>query len=103
MPHSGRWELQTIKHLLKYCRRPVVLSDVTSLLRCTGVIFTQVGSRVRTHIVVEEVSERKSTAEQHIKHSKQTRAELRQEDPLNLNILLSGGKETNKDSLSNGE
>ena len=31
------------------------------------------------------------------------RAELRQEDPPNLNILLSGGKETNKDSLSNGE
>ena len=31
------------------------------------------------------------------------RAGLRQEDPLNLNILLSGGKETNKDSLSNGE
>ena len=29
--------------------------------------------------------------------------ELREEDPLNLNILLSGGKETNKDSLSNGE
>ena len=31
------------------------------------------------------------------------RAGLRQEDPPNLNILLSGGKETNKDSLSNGE
>ena len=30
-------------------------------------------------------------------------ADLRQEDPLNLNILLSGGKETNKDSPSNGE
>ena len=27
------------------------------------------------------------------------RAGLRQEDPLNLNILLSGGKETNKDSV----
>ena len=33
----------------------------------------------------------------------QTRAELEQEDPLNLNILISGGKETNQDSLSNGE
>ena len=32
-----------------------------------------------------------------------TRAELEQEDPLNLNILISGGKETNQDSLSNGE
>ena len=65
----------------------------------------KVGSQVRTHnTVVEEVSERKSTAEQqHTKHPKQTRAELRQEDPLNLNILLSGGKETNQDSLSNGE
>ncbi len=31
------------------------------------------------------------------------RAELRQEDPPNLSILLSGGKETNKDSPSNGE
>ena len=31
------------------------------------------------------------------------RAELRREDPPNLSILLSGGKETNHDSLSNGE
>ena len=31
------------------------------------------------------------------------RPEVRREDPLNLSILLSGGKETNKDSLSNGE
>ena len=31
------------------------------------------------------------------------RAGLRQDYPLNLNILLSGGKETNKDSPSNGE
>ena len=29
--------------------------------------------------------------------------ELRQGYPLNLNILLSGGKETNKDFFSNGE
>ena len=28
---------------------------------------------------------------------------IRQENPLNLSILLSGGKETNQDSLSNGE
>ncbi len=28
---------------------------------------------------------------------------MRWEDPLNLSILISGGKETNKDSLSNGE
>ena len=32
-----------------------------------------------------------------------TRAEVRQEDRLNLSILLSRGKETNMDSLSNGE
>ncbi len=31
------------------------------------------------------------------------RPEIKQEDPLDLSILLSGGKETNKDSLSNGE
>ena len=31
------------------------------------------------------------------------RSELGWEDPLNLSILFSGGKETNKDSLSNGE
>ena len=31
------------------------------------------------------------------------RAGLGREYPPNLNILLSGGKETNKDSLSNGE
>ena len=29
--------------------------------------------------------------------------QIRQDYPLNLSILLSGGKETNKDSLSNGE
>jgi hypothetical protein len=28
---------------------------------------------------------------------------MRRENPLNLSISLSGGKETNKDALSNGE
>jgi len=28
---------------------------------------------------------------------------VRQEYPLNLSILISGGKETNKDSLSKGD
>ena len=31
------------------------------------------------------------------------RPEIRREYPLNLSISISGGKETNKDSLSNGE
>ena len=31
------------------------------------------------------------------------RPPISQDYPLNLSILLSGGKETNKDSLSNGE
>jgi len=31
------------------------------------------------------------------------RPELRQGYPLNLSISISGGKETNKDALSNGE
>ena len=31
------------------------------------------------------------------------RPELRQDYPLNLSISISGGKETNKDSPSNGE
>ena len=31
------------------------------------------------------------------------RPELRRDYPLNLSILISGGRETNKDSLSNGE
>ena len=31
------------------------------------------------------------------------RPEIRRDYPLNLSILVSGGKETNKDSLSNGE
>lgn len=31
------------------------------------------------------------------------RSQIRQDYPLNLSILISGGKETNKDSLSNGE
>jgi hypothetical protein len=30
-------------------------------------------------------------------------SEMKREDPLNLSILIRGGKETNKDSLSNGE
>ena len=30
-------------------------------------------------------------------------SQIRQEDPLNLSISVSGGKETNKDSPSNGE
>ena len=32
-----------------------------------------------------------------------SQADLRQGYPLNLNILLSGGKETNKDSHSKGD
>ena len=31
------------------------------------------------------------------------RSQMKREHPLNLSILLRGGKETNKDSLSNGE
>ena len=33
----------------------------------------------------------------------ESRSQMKWEDPLNLSILLSGGKETNKDSPSNGE
>ena len=33
----------------------------------------------------------------------ETRSQMKQEDPLNLSILLGGGKETNKNSPSNGE
>lgn len=36
-------------------------------------------------------------------HSKNRRPRLGRDDPLNLSISLSGGKETNRDSLSNGE
>ena len=32
-----------------------------------------------------------------------TWSQIKQEDPLNLSISISGGKETNRDSLSNGE
>ncbi|WZZ00058.1 hypothetical protein YC2023_072386 [Brassica napus] len=32
-----------------------------------------------------------------------TRPEVRRDHPLSLSISISGGKETNKDSLSNGE
>jgi hypothetical protein len=31
------------------------------------------------------------------------RPQIRRDNPLNLSISLGGGKETNKDSLSNGE
>jgi len=33
----------------------------------------------------------------------QPRPEMKRDYPLNLSILLSGGKETNRDSPSNGE
>ena len=33
----------------------------------------------------------------------ETWSEIEQENPLNLSISISGGKETNKDSPSNGE
>ncbi|MEQ2259437.1 hypothetical protein XENORESO_011843 [Xenotaenia resolanae] len=36
-------------------------------------------------------------------HLIRLRPQIRRDDPLNLSILLSGGKETNKDSLSSGE
>ncbi|CAG7863056.1 unnamed protein product [Brassica rapa] len=32
-----------------------------------------------------------------------TRPQVKRDHPLSLNISISGGKETNKDSLSNGE
>ncbi|CAN7111059.1 unnamed protein product, partial [Brassica rapa subsp. narinosa] len=32
-----------------------------------------------------------------------TRPQVRRDHPLSLSISISGGKETNKDSLSNGE
>ncbi len=37
------------------------------------------------------------------KHNSLLRPQSRQDYPLNLSILISGGKETNKDFLSNGE
>lgn len=36
-------------------------------------------------------------------HLSDSRPQIRRGDPLNLSILVSGGKETNQDSLSNGE
>ncbi len=39
---------------------------------------------------------------QKFKHSNSA-SEIRQEHPLNLSILLSGGKEINEDCLSSGE
>ena len=40
---------------------------------------------------------------QHVRLETSFRPEIRRDYPLNLSILLSGGKETNKDSPSNGE
>ena len=40
---------------------------------------------------------------QFAKPTNQIRSQIRQDYPLNLSISISGGKETNKDSLSNGE
>ena len=36
-------------------------------------------------------------------HPHPLRPEIRRDYPLNLSILISGGKETNQDSPSNGE
>lgn len=38
-----------------------------------------------------------------VQNNSRLRPEIRRDYPLNLSILISGGKETNKDSLSNGE
>jgi hypothetical protein len=38
-----------------------------------------------------------------LKQSPYLTPEIKQGHPLNLSISVSGGKETNKDSLSNGE
>jgi hypothetical protein len=37
------------------------------------------------------------------KDSPKSRSQMKRDYPLDLSILLRGGKETNKDSLSNGE
>ena len=46
---------------------------------------------------------RSPRGESHRPHPLALRPQIRRDDPLNLSILLSGGKETNQDSLSSGE
>ena len=52
--------------------------------------------------VVRGVVEVNSTVQPAVNNTT-IRPEIRRDYPLNLSILISGGKETNKDSLSNGE
>ena len=50
-----------------------------------------------------EIDLNRDMYERHIRISFVLQPELRRDYPLNLSISFSGGKETNKDSLSNGE
>ncbi|WZY99374.1 hypothetical protein YC2023_071703 [Brassica napus] len=71
-------------------RGHVCLGDVRSVLTCGG----EFNSR---HIV------RRSGPKALDDPKSSTRPQVRRDHPLSLSISISGGKETNKDSLSNGE
>lgn len=59
--------------------------------------------RAGTHARGEKWSSRSPPPPRGQPASSEPRPQIRRGDPLNLSILVSGGKETNQDSLSNGE
>ena len=59
--------------------------------------------RLEEDTVLGVVSGRRATGNSRRRTSTLIRPEVGRENPLNLSILLSGGRETNEDSLSNGE
>ncbi|WZZ14907.1 hypothetical protein YC2023_107996 [Brassica napus] len=74
----------------KLISRVLPHADVKSVLTCSG----EFNSR---HIV------RRSGPKALDDPKSSTRPQVRRDHPLSLSISISGGKETNKDSLSNGE
>lgn len=54
-------------------------------------------------VVHEAASQSTGAARPESSSALRFRPEIRRDYPLNLSILLSGGRETNEDSLSNGE
>ena len=81
----------------------VVLSQTDH--RCTFLIAAVGGSRDSQSSVKAGtgVGGEKQTAPEGLKQTSHLRPQIRREYPLNLSISLSGGKETNQDSPSNGE
>ena len=105
-PVAGRPESQDRhrrgSHLRSAAQQDVPVRSLSSSvgpcgLRAKGLIHRSVSER---GIVDSLVARRRASLRV---ADLNTWSQIRQDDPLNLSISVSGGKETNKDSPSNGE